>query len=506
VSVDQSPPQTVPDLPPQVMARFRLVSLERLERIDAAWQALIAGSGSEADGETLTRELHTLKGDARVLGLGDVGMLSQRVEDLVFAALRRRFQVHEDVDIVMTMAIQFLGMLIRRKAGMVSGGIDLEGFLKQVDAVTLEWLQQPSSIPAPNTGGSARRVRTVEPVSATPDTRDRLASLTTDVYLEHLRATGATRDRLHATFAGLARAVEELGEVALGPVVEQHLAAAKALARELGKEEETRADTGGTRVKERVLEVLGVALVHLLRNAVDHGIEAPARRAGKGPGTLRVAVRERGSEVELRVEDDGRGVDIAGARAQAEAIGLVPLGATLTEEAIVDLLFRDGFSTREVPTDVSGRGVGLSAVRAEVEKVGGSIEVSTRPGRGSRFIVRVPLASHRCDVHVFTAARAPIRLAVGAEWEIAPSVGGGARCLTEWLDLPARNPVKTPVALELLLAGDRLLVAAADTPTRASAVRWCPTASSCACEVVRVGDEEALLVRPASLHERAGLR
>src|SRR5579859_2284940 len=236
VSVDQSPPQTVPDLPPQVMARFRLVSLERLERIDAAWQALIAGSGSEADGETLTRELHTLKGDARVLGLGDVGMLSQRVEDLVFAALRRRFQVHEDVDIVMTMAIQFLGMLIRRKAGMVSGGIDLEGFLKQVDAVTLEWLQQPSSIPAPNTGGSARRVRTVEPVSATPDTRDRLASLTTDVYLEHLRATGATRDRLHATFAGLARAVEELGEVALGPVVEQHLAAAKALARELGKE------------------------------------------------------------------------------------------------------------------------------------------------------------------------------------------------------------------------------------------------------------------------------
>jgi chemotaxis protein histidine kinase CheA len=183
----------VPNLPPEVLGRFRVVSLERLDRIDAAWQALIAGSASAVDGETLTQELHTLKGDARVVGMSDVGVLCQRLEELVFAARDRRFHVHEDVDIVMTMAIQFLGMLIRKKPGMVSSGIDLEGFLKQLEAVRLEWLRRSSSIPAADASASARRLRSSAPVIAPPDTRERLASLATDVYLEHLRATVGAR-------------------------------------------------------------------------------------------------------------------------------------------------------------------------------------------------------------------------------------------------------------------------------------------------------------------------
>src|SRR5690242_6330606 len=135
------------NLPDSVIEKFRSVTQERLERIDAGWNALTRGTASPKADADLLRELHTLKGDARVVGFVDVGVLCQRLEDVVTASRARHYQVHEDVDIVVTMAIQFVAMLVRRRADTARSGIDLDGFLRQIEHVIHECLRRSSEVP-----------------------------------------------------------------------------------------------------------------------------------------------------------------------------------------------------------------------------------------------------------------------------------------------------------------------------------------------------------------------
>ncbi|MFP5259971.1 MAG: transporter substrate-binding domain-containing protein [Acidobacteriota bacterium] len=138
------------------------------------------------------------------------------------------------------------------------------------------------------------------------------------------------------------------------------------------------------------------ALVHVFRNAVDHGLETPDERAGLGKpetGTIGCRVRREGGLVSIEVTDDGRGVDLAGIRSRAFELGLVGAEelAAMNDAAILELLFRDGFSSCQEVGDLSGRGVGLAAVRAEAERLGGGVRLDNDPGRGLRLCVTVPL-------------------------------------------------------------------------------------------------------------------
>lgn len=168
------------------------------------------------------------------------------------------------------------------------------------------------------------------------------------------------------------------------------------LAQRAGKRVEVVLEGKDTELDRSVIEQVGGPLMHLVRNAVDHGIEPPAEREQLGKpqtGRLRLAAAQEEEGIVVVVEDDGRGIDTQRVRQKAVALGLVSAeaAARLSEEEAVELIFHPGLSTAQQVTEVSGRGVGMDAVRAGVQALGGSVEVHTQPGRGTTFVLRLPL-------------------------------------------------------------------------------------------------------------------
>lgn len=168
------------------------------------------------------------------------------------------------------------------------------------------------------------------------------------------------------------------------------------LARRAGKRVELVLEGQDTELDRSVIEQIGGPLMHLVRNAIDHGIEPPEERerAGKpAAGRLCLAAFQEEEGIVVVVEDDGRGIDTDRVRQKAVALGILSPEAAgrLSEEEAVELIFHPGLSTAQAVTEVSGRGVGMDAVRAGVQALGGSVEVETRRGQGTRFLLRLPL-------------------------------------------------------------------------------------------------------------------
>jgi two-component system chemotaxis sensor kinase CheA/two-component system sensor histidine kinase and response regulator WspE len=167
------------------------------------------------------------------------------------------------------------------------------------------------------------------------------------------------------------------------------------MAREQGKEVECLVRGGETGVDKAILLSLNDPLVHLVRNCVDHGIETPDERLAAGKprmGKILLAARTDGDLLAITVEDDGRGVSPAKVRASALKKGIIgeQQAASLSARAALDLIFTPGFSTRDQAGETSGRGVGLDVVRKRVTSLGGSVTVDSEPGKGARFVLRMP--------------------------------------------------------------------------------------------------------------------
>jgi two-component system chemotaxis sensor kinase CheA len=143
-----------------------------------------------------------------------------------------------------------------------------------------------------------------------------------------------------------------------------------------------------------IVDKIGEPLIHLIRNAVDHGIEPPSKRLEDGKpevGTVRLsAVHKRGG-ISIRIEDDGKGLDSGRIYKKAVDLGIISQGATLTEAEIFSLIFVAGMSTAATVTDVSGRGVGMDVVRETIQNLRGKIEIQSKPGKGTSFTIMLPL-------------------------------------------------------------------------------------------------------------------
>jgi two-component system chemotaxis sensor kinase CheA len=150
-----------------------------------------------------------------------------------------------------------------------------------------------------------------------------------------------------------------------------------------------------TELDRNVVEQISDPLVHMIRNAIDHGLETPAERiaAGKSPtGQLTLSAQRDRSVVLIRVADDGKGIDRRKVLAKARAQGLVEPGrADLSDDELIRLISRAGFSTADRVTDISGRGVGIDAVHNRVRALGGTVEIRTAPGQGTTVTARLPL-------------------------------------------------------------------------------------------------------------------
>ncbi len=246
-------------------------------------------------------------------------------------------------------------------------------------------------------------------------------------------------DRLHAIVKDLHDKVMTVRMTPLALVTEQLPRVVRDVARRLGKQIEVEVKGAEIELDRAILEELSDPLLHVLRNAADHGIELPHLRllAGK-PATGRVTVHARRDRdrVILEVADDGKGMDPAKLRAAAVARGTLGAeqAAALGDREALLLAFLPGISTAETVTDMSGRGVGLDAVKRTVEAVGGTLELDSVPGAGTRVTIRLPL----------TVAVQPVLLVRVADEVLGlpiAKVHGAAHVLMSRLDRSRGAPV-----------------------------------------------------------------
>ncbi|MBK6396244.1 MAG: response regulator [Betaproteobacteria bacterium] len=198
--------------------------------------------------------------------------------------------------------------------------------------------------------------------------------------------------------ARLSREVQQrlfsIRTVPFGSLSERLYRILRATARELDKRANLEIVGGQTELDRSVLEKLAGPLEHLLRNALDHGVESRAARVAAGKsetGEITLTVRQAGNEVMIELADDGGGIDLARVRERARELGLVAPDAQPTDAQLVECIFRPGFTTASKVTQISGRGVGMDVVRAEITALGGRVEVNTREGQGTTFTLYLPL-------------------------------------------------------------------------------------------------------------------
>ncbi|MEQ1502587.1 MAG: chemotaxis protein CheA, partial [Myxococcota bacterium] len=221
--------------------------------------------------------------------------------------------------------------------------------------------------------------------------------------VRHLPATGLDDESFARASAQLDRVVRSLQDVAMslrmvpvGPTFRRMVRLVRDVSQRVGKAVDLAIEGEETEIDKTVAELITDPLVHLVRNAIDHGLEAPDARSAAGKprtGQVRLSAAHVGGEVLIRVEDDGRGLDRARIVARAVDRGLVTAAAAarMPDAEVFGFIFEPGFSTAEAVTDVSGRGVGMDVVRRNLELVKGRVDIKSVAGSGAVFTLRIPL-------------------------------------------------------------------------------------------------------------------
>lgn len=412
---------------------------ERLKSLERAVVHLEERPDSPQVVADIFRDAHSLKGSAQMLGFVDISQIAHQLEDLFVAARRdaraidtRTFDlVFRTLDVI-SARVEALARGGTAKPAETSSGPDARAEATESRAkirpgqslrVSVEKLASLTSL-APemviqNLKASARhaelrrvdaalgRLRDrVREARLAPPIRNRAAELgeyadALDVLSRSLRAIvtsfGDDHARLTLITEELRQHVTELTMLPVAAVFDAFPRAVRDLTRGFGKEVELTLVGRETELEKRVLEKIADPLVHLLRNAIDHGIESPAERvrAGKRPGgTLLVAAEQQGNRIHITVRDDGRGLDAAALKAAAVRKGIATAVEleTWTAEQLFELIFEPGFSTKTETTDVSGRGVGMDVVRVCIEGLGGTVRVQSEPNRGTVVLLDLPLS------------------------------------------------------------------------------------------------------------------
>ena len=411
--------------------------------------------------DEMMRAAHSLKGGARAVELEPVDRIAHALEDLMKAASEGTGFDGETVDIAYR-ALDGIEAIIAAATGGPPAEVNVSAICDELRAAAGEAAgegesdrppgnEAPVPPPGPEQPPTDRPATPEEPSPGVPGGQAAAAESTVRVKVSKLdrlmasvreletarigveyatsrlteaaeredietrqydRRSGAIRDATAGPLGQLQRAAREVAEdVAEARTVPLSLAfdplprTVRELGRDLGRKVELDVTGGEIDVDRSVMEVLRPALVHVIRNAMDHGIEPPAVRSAAGKpeqGKIDVRARSRGGRLEVEVTDDGAGLDADRIREKAIQAGLVSPedAAALPYEEIVSFVTRPGFSTREKAGEISGRGVGLDAVQEGLASIQGGLEISGVKGSGTTIRMSVPLAIAATEVIV----------------------------------------------------------------------------------------------------------
>ena len=398
-----------------LIAEFVVEAGETLEQIDSD---LLRLEGHPAGAPILNgvfRLLHTIKGASGFLGLTRLQTVSHAGETLLELFRQTGGPVPPDAFEGVLAAIDRIRALLAAigETGAEPAGddADLIQRLERLGAGDAGPMPGPgpASVSTPETPLSNEDRRPPPAASVRVDLQllETMMRLTSELVLSRnqlVRLHGLDRDdvyslplqRLSAITSELQDTVMQTRMRPIGAIWKTLPRLVRDLSRELGKEVALRLAGEDTEVDRQLLEAVRDPIQHIVRNAVDHGLEPPEDRVRAGKprtGEIRAQATQEGNWIVIRIVDDGRGLDADRIRARAVARGLLTEAeaAQLSEAAIHDLIFAPGFSTAEAVTTVSGRGVGMDVVRANVARIGGQVEIQSVPGRGCGFVLRIPL-------------------------------------------------------------------------------------------------------------------
>jgi two-component system chemotaxis sensor kinase CheA len=386
-----------------------------LEDIETGLLALSQGDG-EIDVLRIYRPFHTLKGICGFMGLKELNKAAHCSETLLEPYKTRGGRPSAGmVDLLLKVLDAF-----RAQCGQISENIDKRSFElqdlspliaqlekaalnpeKESDRLVLEWDgEAPTSEAGSVSPGDERTIRIgVEKMDALLEAVSEMAICQTQVT-EGVLGMGATgllaseTVRLGKISRQLRDIVLSLRMVPVQPLLTRMTRAIRDLSRKTSKPVLVHVVGGGTELDKRMVEELAEPLLHLVRNAVDHGLETSAERKASGKsseGRISLRARHQGGDFVLEVEDDGRGLDFALLRNKAISTGRLKADEEASEADLTRLIFEPGFSTASVVTDVSGRGVGLEAVQRKIEMLKGDLQLRNTSGQGCLFTIRIPL-------------------------------------------------------------------------------------------------------------------
>ena len=284
-------------------------------------------------------------------------------------------------------------------------------------------------------------------------TKNRLTSLRSDIIngrndTDTLHALDQAVSQLDLLVSDLQNAVMKTRMQPIGRLFQKYPRIARDLARNLGKDVELVLSGEETEIDKTMIEDLSDPIIHLIRNAVDHGVETPAERLAAGKpekSEVRLEARQEGDHIVLIVADDGRGMNPERLRAKALEKGLITdeEANTMDERQSYNLVFLPGFSTKEVASDVSGRGVGMDVVKTNIQKLNGSVEIRSNAGKGTSFIISLPLTLAILPVLLVRMGEQPFAVPLSMVREILPvdvnevqEVGGRATMVVRGEVLP----------------------------------------------------------------------
>ena len=434
---------------------------DRIKSLGAALLRLEQTPGATDAIAQALREAHSIKGSALMLGFTDISQISHNLEDVFVASkINPSLLTGDTFDIVFT-AVDKMNLRIEQLAVGQMAPIEVGEICDQLAAVLDPARKTPPPVPAehaPNVPapGPQKTQELRQSLRVPIEKLDRLAHLAPEMVVQSLKAferhtelrrlerllsqlrdrvrearltpetarldRGAQlgehadaldaitrrmreflvsfsddRVRLNLITEELRQNVIELTMLPVASVFDAFPRAVRDLARSFRKEIDLTIRGRETEVDKRIIEQISEPLIHLIRNAVDHGIEAPEtrERSGKPPaGQLILSAEQQGNRILITLKDDGRGIDLQALRETAVSRGLASAGDVerWKPEQLLDLIFQPGFSTRSSATDVSGRGVGMDVVKSVVERLGGTVRVQSELERGTSITLNLPLS------------------------------------------------------------------------------------------------------------------
>jgi len=398
---------------------------EGFQKADNALLALEKDHTQTGRLDEIFRAVHSLKSSSAMLEFSDIAELAHACEDLLDRVRKHELPVTRQIIDVLFEVVDTLQTMVNQRAEGKKGKPTADWGVRIAELKEKFMAQEPETAKGP--GGefadspsrcfpaapSIPTIEKIETVRVNVDVLDSLFDLVGELIITKNRINSiasnipsdAVQKELKPALAAMDRMVSELQSnvsaarlVPMNEIFQRFPRMVRDLARDAHKEIELVIEGNEIELDKSVLDAISQPLIHLLRNAVDHGIEPAETRQKhnkKHQGTITLKARRTENHVLIDVEDDGGGIDIRRTKEMLVAKGLISPEEieSLEDRDVLDLLSRPGFTTAERVTDLSGRGVGLDVVQTSVKALGGTVEVATKKGKGTRFTLKLPLST-----------------------------------------------------------------------------------------------------------------